>query len=404
MFSHLLRAALLACLFACPASADPAQVDLDETRLETGRRGVTLTLGLTQAVPYRLATLDNPPRLILDMADTDLAAFPRDALMQGVRRGVTDLRAGAGLPGWSRLVLELDGPYGVVRAGLLPGEGGAVITLRLASISQATFTARAGDADQVLWGLPPKSQLAGMSRQRQRGEGPLVVVLDPGHGGIDPGAERDGLREADLMLTFARELKGYLLRTGEFEVVLTREADVFVPLETRVSIARAAGADVFLSLHADALSDGGAAGATVYTLSEEASDAASAELAERHERADLLSGIDLAGHDDLVGAVLMSLARAETQPRSDRLADALVRGITATTGEMHKRPRLQAGFSVLRAPDIPSVLLEVGFMSSARDLANLRSPSWRSQMAGGIVAALQGWAVADAADAVLLRR
>ena len=231
----------------------------------------------------------------------------------------------------------------------------------------------------------------------------MVVVLDPGHGGIDPGAERDGLRESDLMLTFAFELREALRRAG-FEVVLTREEDVFVSLDARVRVARAAGADVFLSLHADALPDGGAAGATVYTLAEEASDAASAALAERHDRADLLAGVDLTGQDDLIARVLMSVARTETTPRSERLADALVARITERTGRMHRRPHQWAGFSVLRAPDIPSVLVELGFMSNPRDLANLQDPAWRAGFAAAVVAALQDWAVADAAEAPLRRR
>ena len=238
----------------------------------------------------------------------------------------------------------------------------------------------------------------------RRGEGPLVVVLDPGHGGIDPGAEAGGLREADLMLTFARELREALVRAGGFEVVLTRDADVFVSLDARVRIARQAGADVFLSLHADALPEGEARGAVIYTLAEEASDAASAALAERHDRADLLAGVDLSDADDLIAGVLMSIARTETQPRTDRLADALVDGVTGAVGRMHRRPRQAAAFSVLRAPDIPSALVELGFMSSPRDLANLRDPDWRARFADGVVAALQGWAAADAADVPLRRR
>jgi N-acetylmuramoyl-L-alanine amidase len=189
-----------------------------------------------------------------------------------------------------------------------------------------------------------------------------------------------------------------------FDVVLTRDGDEFVPLEARVSLARAAGADVFLSLHADALAEGRAQGATVYTMSEAATDEISQKLAERHNRADLLAGVDLSRQDDAVAGVLMDLARTETQPRSDRLADTLVAGIAEATGSLHKRPRLSAGFSVLKAPDIPSVLVELGFLSSARDRERLLDPAWRARMAQGIRAALAVWGREDAAEARLLRK
>jgi N-acetylmuramoyl-L-alanine amidase len=224
-----------------------------------------------------------------------------------------------------------------------------------------------------------------------------VVVLDPGHGGIDPGAERENQSEAALMLTFARELKDLMVRDGRFRVVLTRDEDVFVPLETRTSMARDAGADVFLSLHADALSEGDAQGATVYTLAEEASDEASAALAERHDRDDLLAGVDLTAQDDVVAEVLMDMARTETTPRTKRLAEALVAAIKGAEIRMHRHPLQSGGFSVLKSPDIPSVLLEVGFLSSDRDFRRLSDPAWRAKLAEAMVQALGAWATEDAA-------
>jgi N-acetylmuramoyl-L-alanine amidase len=167
--------------------------------------------------------------------------------------------------------------------------------------------------------------------------------------------------------------------------VMTREEDVFVPLETRSSIARAAGAHVFISLHADALEEGQAVGATIYTLSDDASDEAAQALAERHDRDDLLAGIDLSAQDDLVATVLMDMARTETAPRIDRLALALELAIKAANLKMHRHPRQQAGFSVLKSPDIPSVLIELGFLSSDRDLARLRDPDWRGAMAATLL-------------------
>ncbi len=160
---------------------------------------------------------------------------------------------------------------------------------------------------------------------------------------------------------------------------------------------------MFLSLHADALVEGRASGSTIYTLSEKASDIATQKLAERHDRSDRLAGIDLSQQDDVIADVLMDLARLETAPRSDRLADALVAGLGKTVG-IHKRPRLSAGFSVLKAPDIPSVLLELGFLSSKRDRDRLVDANWRASAANGIRDGLVAWAISDAADARLLRK
>jgi N-acetylmuramoyl-L-alanine amidase len=212
------------------------------------------------------------------------------------------------------------------------------------------------------------------------------------------------MNEKTLMLTFARELRDTLRRTGAFEVILTRDEDVFVSLERRVSIAHEAGADIFLSLHADALGQGHATGATVYTLAKEASDRASEILAERHDRADILAGIDLSQADDEVADVLLDLARLETQPRTALFAETLVARIGETTGLLNKKPLRHAGFSVLKAADVPSVLLEVGFLSSAKDRERLADPNWRALMAGAIRDALQAWVEEDRVLRGLLRQ
>jgi N-acetylmuramoyl-L-alanine amidase len=230
------------------------------------------------------------------------------------------------------------------------------------------------------------------------------VVLDPGHGGIDPGAQYEGLSESDLMLTFARELRELLIRAG-FDVAMTRDADVFVPLEARVTFAREVEADVFLSLHADSLPEeaGSAHGATVYLLSEEASDIASQRLAERHDGADLVAGVDVTGQGDEIALVLMEMARVETEPRSRHLAEMLIAEITEEAGRMNHRPLRSAGFSVLRSPSVPSILIELGFLSSPRDRAKIADPEWRAKAAKGIRDALVLWADEDAARARLLR-
>ena len=291
--------------------------------------------------------------------------------------------------------MDLSGPM-VVSQAAMQTEGAVAVRLRLTPASDADFAAKAAEPEPEGWALPQAAELTPVP---PRGEGPLIVVLDPGHGGIDPGAERDGTSEAKLMMVFARELKEVLLRDGGFKVALTREEDVFVPLETRISVAHQVGAQVFISLHADALSEGEAVGATVYTLADDASDAASATLAERHNRDDLLAGIDLRQQDDVVVQVLMDMARTETKPRTERLAGALVAAIKGAAIKMHRHPQQEASFSVLKSPDIPSVLLELGFLSSASDMARLSDRDWRFKTAEAVRDGLKAWAADDAARA-----
>ena len=389
-------AAVIFCLTLAPFGGQAqelsalARLEPKHSSIADSGDGVEMRFSLSQPVPWRVRFRADPPRLVLDVQEVDWTG------VQGLLKGsthVTELRAGVFRPGWSRLVAELSGPM-VLAQGEMTTETDTQLILHLAPTSDADFAAAASQPEPPGWGMPSVTDLA---KPPKRMQGRLIVVLDPGHGGIDPGAERDGQSEAGLMLKFARELKEVLLRDGRFQVVMTRESDHFVPLETRVSIARAAGADVFLSLHADALPEGEAVGATLYSLSEEASDAASDALAQRHDRDDLLAGVDLTAQDDLVATVLMDMARAETRPQIDRLAAALEASITGAGLKMHRIPHQKAGFSVLKSPDIPSLLLELGFMSSAKDLARLNDPDWRAEMAEALRQGILDWAKAETA-------
>lgn len=396
-------AAVFAALFFATwalAEEAPQHARLDPARstVHDEGGGVEIVLTLDRAVPFRAMLLADPPRLVADFREVEFGSIPPEALEAS--RAVTALRWGAFRPGWSRMVAELDGPHAIERAEI--DAAMAEVRIRLVQTGKEEFARLVGEPADANWDLPRPAEVAAPKR-RQTGQGPLVVVLDPGHGGIDPGAEAGHLNEADLTLVFAREL-AEMLKAAGMAPVLTREADHFVPLETRISLARAAGADLFLSLHADALAEGQAVGATVYKLSEEASDTAAALLAERHDRGDLLAGVDLSGQDDLVATVLMDLARAETGPRADRLANALVKSFDAAEIKMHRHPLQSAAFSVLKAPDFPSLLIELGFLSSPDDLARLTDAGWRARMQGAILAAIREWAVEDAAEAALLRQ
>jgi N-acetylmuramoyl-L-alanine amidase len=380
-----------------------ARIDPARSKITQSGSIFSLNLALNQGVPFRAYTLDAPARLVIDFQEVDFAGLTAAALFaqQGIETP-SALRFGAVRPGWSRLVLDLPMPQVVETAtlNLDPSNGSAAMTVNLIRADQATFAAASGAPNDPDWaGLTPKTP------KLDKPEGaPITVVIDPGHGGIDPGASGPGITEAELMLTLAQEIRDTLLRSDAFEVVLTRSGDDFVSLERRVQIARAVGADMFLSLHADALASGKANGAAVYTLADDASDAASAALAERHNRADLLAGVDLSGQDDQVAGILMDLARIENAPRSRALARGIILGINTEVGHTYKRPIQSAGFSVLKAADIPSVLVEVGFLSSKDDLSKLLDPTWRGKMVTGITNGIQAWMLTDAADAQLRRQ
>lgn len=394
----LIRSLLLCLLLILPGQA-PAQdlsalarLDAEASGIREGRGGVSVDLALSQPVPWRARLLDNPPRLVMDFREVDWTGL--EYLPIEAEDSILSMRAGVFRPGWSRMVLELSGPFVIASAQMATGDGAARLSIELAAASQDRFAKEAVRPESPEWRLPQAVEIAAPPK---RGDGPLIVVLDPGHGGIDPGAERDGHTEANLMLTFARELRENLIADGRFVVVMTREEDVFVPLETRISIARAAGAHVFVSLHADALAEGEAEGATVYHLDDTATDAAALALAERHDRDDLLAGLDLSGQDDRIAGVLIDMARAETAPRIARLSAAFAQSFRMAGLKTHPKPEQGAGFSVLKSPDIPSVLIELGFMSSPRDLERITDPVWRGQMVEAIKSGLLDWAKADAA-------
>lgn len=379
-----------------------AYLDAGQSHITAQGGQTQMTLGLSQPVPYRAFLLDQPPRLVMDFREVDFSrAAPQDLLGAGL---VKDLRWGAFRPGWSRLVAELSGPAKITKtAELTEGLNGlAQINVSLQAVDIKEFQSHFGAPESALWDLPQPA-VVDPPKTRQTGEEPLLVVIDPGHGGIDPGAEVDGRQEAILVLGFARELRDTLRRAG-IRVLMTREENVFVPLETRITVARASGADLFLSLHADTVPETNVTGATIYLLDKEASDEASQKLAERHDRADLLAGVDLSGHDDEVATVLMELARAETRPRSLRLAQTLAGALKTDGIKMHRHAVQGADFSVLKSPDFPSMLLELGFMSSAADRERLLDADWRARMAAAILSGIETWAQADAAEARLLRQ
>ncbi|WP_299731171.1 N-acetylmuramoyl-L-alanine amidase [uncultured Tateyamaria sp.] len=391
-------------LWAITASAQDlsglARVDMGASGVEDSWFGsTTLSLGLSQGVPFRVFVLDDPARLVADFREVDFAGVTAEALLGETTR-ISSLRFGTFKPGWSRLVADLTEPMLPVEIAMPvdTSSGRAALSILLESVEADAFAARAGAPVNPDWAVQAAAPPVVVD------DDSFVLVIDPGHGGVDPGAVRDTTTEKELMLGIALALRDALRRAGGVEVVLTRERDEFVSLTGRVALAHQVGADAFVSLHADSLSEGQARGATVYTLSDEASDAASAQLAAQHDRSDIIAGVDLSGTDDQVASVLMDLARVETMPRTHDLAIALIDSMGEAGGPMNKRPRREASFSVLKSADIPSVLVEVGFLSDKRDLANLRDPVWRAVMVEALATGILAWRDSDLARAPLVRQ
>ena len=217
-----------------------------------------------------------------------------------------------------------------------------------------------------------------------------LIVIDPGHGGIDPGALGSHTMEKNVTLAMAKQLQKTLLATGRFRVVLTRDKDVFIPLRDRFKIARDKGADLFISLHADSIPGTGARGASVYTLSDKASDAEAEALATKENKSDVINGVDLSQQSQTVSGILIDLAQRETINLSSRFASILVGDLKADTMMLQNSHRF-AGFAVLKAPDVPSVLLEMGYISNPSEERLLTQPNHQKSLSESITRAIEDY-------------
>lgn len=332
-------------------------------------RGQTDTTTLSFATPVqplRVFTLDAPPRVVVDLPSG--WEGPGVVEPEGL---VTRLRHGVAGPGVARLVLDLAGPAAPTLEAQADG-----FLIRLVPVSAARFAAAVGWPDAA--------------RVPQVGTALPVIVLDPGHGGRDPGAVVAGVREKDITLDFALKLAPVLAAAG-FRVSLTRSDDRFVSLGERKTHARRLGAVAFLSLHADTVARGDASGASVYLLAADASDAQTAALAERANAADAggYGWMGAEGRD--VAAMLTALASRETQRHAQALGTSLVEALRERVPVLSGNPLRAAAFRVLKAPDVPSALVELGFLSSAADRRRLADPDWQGRAQAALVAGLSAW-------------
>jgi N-acetylmuramoyl-L-alanine amidase len=359
-------------------------------RLSGDEAHTRLTVDLDRKIDLHVFTLANPYRVIVDLPQLTFN-LPEKVGMQG-RGLIKTFRYGLVMAGGSRIVIDLVRPARVEKAiALAPADNQpARLVLELAPVEREAFLQTIARENSALEARKPQED----AQTGPEGDARPLVMIDPGHGGVDSGtrlAPSDN-PEKTIVLELGLVLRDKMEAAGKYQVAMTRADDTFVPLGDRVSLARARHAALFISIHADALAprEGDAQGATIYTLSDKASDAAAARLAEAENRADAIAGLDLAAESDDVADILIDLARRETKTFSVQFARTLVKELRTAT-KLHKVPLKSASFRVLKAPDVPSVLVEVGYVTNSQDIKSLTSEAWRERTAESILRSIDAF-------------
>ncbi|KRQ15448.1 N-acetylmuramoyl-L-alanine amidase [Bradyrhizobium sp. DASA03076] len=366
-------------------------------RLAGDGKQTRFILDLDQTVTFRATTLADPYRVVVDVPQVNFQLAPGTGAGRGL---VKAFRYGLVMPGGSRIVFDLTGPAKIANSYVLDAANGqpARLVLELEEVDRAAFVQtpppeNRSELRPTIAVVPPATLPAAPESAQQKpgapSDGRPVVVIDPGHGGIDNGTQSSGESEKNLVLAFGLALRDRLEKSGKYRVVMTRDDDTFIPLNDRPKVARNLNAALFVSIHADALpkAEGDAQGATIYTLSDKASDAEAQRLADAENRADAIAGFNLAEEPTDVADILIDLTQRETRTFSSRFAHLLMSEMK-TTMRMHKHPLKSAGFRVLKAPDVPSVLVEIGYVSNKGDLEHLVSEGWRSKAVGSMAQAI----------------
>jgi N-acetylmuramoyl-L-alanine amidase len=365
---------------------------------------------MSDPVKLRVFTLANPNRVVIDLPEMlwrlSAADKPTGAGM------VRSYRYGLFRPGDSRFVIDLNAPVRIADPVILPPEGGNGyrVVLDLFPVAQDKFEQTAGwpadlrakeaAAEKIAVLAPATSPTAQAStapngitailtqQNAQPASQKKIIVIDPGHGGIDSGTVGvDGTMEKNVVLAEGLKLRKALQQAG-YTVFMTRETDIFIPLPERVNISRAHGADLFISLHSDSNPDASVNGASVYTLSASGSDREAAALARKENQSDIIAGVDLSGENSPVAAILVALSQRDTMNRSSRFAEMAVSELSHATDILPREPHRSAGFAVLKAPDVPAVLIELGYLSNTHDDGQMTTERWRDGVATAIASAV----------------
>ncbi len=410
-----------------PSPTPSAKAAVVDARLGIHPDKTRFVLELSDTVPFTVTAQANPYRIIVDLPDL---AWTGGAVPMEGKGIVARYRYSTPTPGALRVTFETVGPAKVREAYMIPPRDGhqSRFVLDLERASPVEFqrlaaaappepkrpterTAKSEGKGEAAPGLalsappsapaeppsvPPPAQIIPAAlpmaapsltvpvspapKAPSLLEKPLIV-LDPGHGGPDPGAIGvGGLHEKDITLAAAREAKRQLEATGRYRVRLTRDKDVFIRLRDRVAIAREADASLFISLHADSIGAGEMRGLSIYTLSDKASDREAEMLAAKENRADAIAGLDLSGENDLVASILIDLAQRDTMNHSKRFAKIALENLGREVKLIPSKPHRQAGFAVLTAPDVPSALIEMGYLSSRQDASLLTTADHREKL------------------------
>ena len=357
-----------------------------EARLGGDANRTRLVMDLSRPIQVAAFTLADPYRVVIDLPQVTFQLPGRTG--ERGRGLIKAFRYGLVMQGGSRIVVDTTGPVRVDKAFVLePADGQpARLVLDLVSTDRTSFMRNLALAPKPRRAIETKP-----AEVKQSNDGRPLIVIDPGHGGPDTGTvAASGEMEKAIVLDFAQTLAQKLERTGKYRVTMTRNDDRFIALGERVRMARAQGAALFVSIHADALAsrrETDVRGATVYTVSDTASDDEAARLAEDENKADAIAGVDLSAEPEEVADILIDLTQRETKNFSAHFARAVV-GELKRTATLHKHPLKSAGFKVLKAPDVPSVLIELGYVSNRQDLKLMTSEAWRTRTADALAHAV----------------
>ena len=392
-----LMLALFVALQAALSFAEAAPLEARDFKMAGDGTRMRVVLNFDSEPNPQWLLLRAPHRLVVDLPETKFLLHPDDLKAAGL---IKDVRYGHLQEDKSRLILTSKGPFTVERLDVLKNEDGPGyrLVVDLVAASERQFEEALAEQSQTTGATvaTPKSDRLGKA-PADDAAGPFTIVIDPGHGGIDDGAKGvTGTVEKTITLAFALELKAKHASTGKYDVHMTREKDEFLRLDERVRIARQHEADLFISIHADTIRLKGIRGATVYTVSDKASDEEAEALAIRENLSDQLAGIEIENEKQEVADILVDLIRRETHSFSIRFARSLVGELSSTIGLINN-PHRFAGFRVLKAPDVPSVLVELGYLSNPKDEKQLRDPDWRGKAATSISNAIEAFAATRSA-------
>jgi N-acetylmuramoyl-L-alanine amidase len=339
---------------------------------------------LSDPVNLRTFTLTNPDRVVVDMPEVSwrLGTPPRPSGFGSVK----SYRYGVFRKGNSRMVIDLNRPVTVSDALVIPPSNGFGyrVVIDLFPTQRGKFNADAGWPADLKARETDAERLTALMAEGPRPAGRKVVVIDPGHGGIDSGTNGvNGLQEKDLVLAEGLKL-AKVLRARGYVVHMTRDSDVFIPLPERVAVARKLKADLMISLHADSNPDPDVNGLSIYTLNDGRSDREAAALAKRENQSDIIAGVDLSNANSPVAPILIDLAQRDTMNRSSRFAEAALGQLHSVTDILARSPHRAASLAVLVAPDVPAVLIELGYLSNSSDAAQMNTEAWRAKVAQAI--------------------